>query len=164
MKTRTKYILYFSAAILGITAALTVNSAFSFLKVQGCSMEPAVEKGDLLLVSRWSYLFREPRKGDIAAFPCHVYSEDGEGSVLVKRVVATEGDLVEIKNGVFYINGVMENRYAEKLIYMDSMEPVKVRKNCVFVLSDDRSSVLDSRDQAVGQLRISDITGKVCFK
>ena len=47
---------------------------------------------------------------------------------------------------------------------MEPMEEVTVKEGEVFVLSDDRSAALDSRDSAVGTLKISELTGKVCFK
>ena len=79
-------------------------------------------------------------------------------------VAATEGDSVEIKDGAFYVNGRVYNEFAEELVYMEPMEKVTVKEDEVFVLSDDRSAALDSRDRAVGMLKISELTGKVCFK
>ncbi|MCQ4637127.1 signal peptidase I [Anaerovorax odorimutans] len=165
MKTgRKKWIAYFSAGFLGILAALAVTCAFSVLSIQGDSMDPTITKGDHVLINKTAYLFGQPGQGDVVAFPCSVYSEDGEGSTLVKRVVATAGDRVEIRDGALYINERLFDKYAADPVYMDSMEKVTVDKGKVFVLSDNRSAVLDSRDQAVGQLKISELIGKVCFK
>ena len=71
---------------------------------------------------------------------------------------------MEIKDGAFYVNGRVYNEFAEELVYMEPMEKVTVKEDEVFVLSDDRSAALDSRDRAVGMLKISELTGKVCFK
>ena len=127
-------------------------------------MAPAIQKGERVWINKLAYLFGEPRQGELVAFHCDVYSEDGEGSTLVKRVAATEGDSVEIKDGAFYVNGRVYNEFAEALVYMEPMKKVTVKEDEVFVLSDDRSAALDSRDRAVGMLKISELTGKVCFK
>lgn len=159
-----KWIVYVSAGLLGILAALALTCAFSIRSVQGDSMDPAVSKGEHVIVNKLAYFFDQPEQGDVVAFPCSVYSEDGEGSTLIKRVVATEGDQVEIKDGALYINGEIFDRYAADPVYMEAMKKVTIGQGNVFVLSDNRSAVLDSRDQAVGQLKISELIGKVCFK
>lgn len=164
MKTGKKTALFFTAAILGILAALAVTCSFSVTRVQGASMAPSIEKGDRVLISRLFYYFRQPKAGDVVAFPCNVYSEDGEGSTLIKRVIATEGDQVEIRDGVLYVNGNRDDAYAASPVYLEAMDPITIGRDKIFVLSDSRSYALDSRDQAVGLLDTSEIIGKVCFK
>lgn len=159
-----KWIALSTAAVLGVIAALALTCFFTTMRVQGDSMGPSIEQNDRILIEKLSYFFRKPERGDIVAFPCSVYSEDGEGSTLVKRVVALEGDRVEIKDGALYINEQIYDKYAADPVYMDSMEKITIDKDKVFVLSDDRSAVLDSRDQAVGQLDIAELSGRVCFK
>lgn len=152
------------AGLLGILAALAATAAFSAVKVQGESMAPSIEKEEIVLINKLAYLFRQPRVGDAVAFSCSVYSEDGEGSLLVRRVAALEGDEVEIRDGMLYVNGRLYNAYTENPTYMDPMEKTVVGKNRIFVLSDNRGALLDSRDQAVGQLETSELLGKVCFE
>ena len=165
MKSRKKRgIALTSAAVLGILFAFAGTCSFSKWKAQGDSMAPAIQKGERVWINKLAYLFGKPQQGELVAFHCDVYSEDGEGSTLVKRVAATEGDSVEIKDGTFYVNGRVYNEFAAELVYMEPMEEVTVKEGEVFVLSDDRSAALDSRDSAVGTLKISELTGKVCFK
>lgn len=165
MKTgKMKILLLVSAGILGILAALAVTCAFSVMKAQGESMEPSIEKGEIIVINKLAYFFEEPKVGDAAAFHCSVYSEDGEGSTLVKRIVAAEGDQVEIKDGMLYVNDKIHVQEGTDPVYMEAMEKVTIGKGKVFVLSDNRGAVLDSRDQAIGQLDISELMGKVCFK
>ena len=165
MKSRKKRgIALISAAVLGILFAFAGTCSFSIWKAQGDSMAQKKKKGDFVWINKLAYLFHKPARGQMVAFHCDVYSEDGEGSTLVKRVAATEGDSVEIKDGAFYVNGRVYNEFAEALVYMEPMEKVTVKEGEVFVLSDDRSAALDSRDKAVGMLKISELTGKVCFK
>ncbi len=165
MKTKkSRPISFLAAGILGVLVALGITCSFGIMKVQGESMEPSIAKGDVIVVNKFYYLFGEPSTGDAVVFPCNVYSEDGEGSFLIRRVVATEGDQVEIKDGMLYVNDKICDSYTENPVYMESMDKITVGKHKVFVLSDNRGAVLDSRDQAVGQMDISELTGKVCFK
>ncbi len=127
-------------------------------------MEPAIKQGERVLIGKMAYFLEAPHIGETVAFPCSVYSEDGEGRILVKRVAAVEGDEVQIKDGMFYVNGKVYDQYTSESVYLEPMEPVIVGKDKVFVLSDDRKAVLDSRDQAVGQVEVSDLLGKVYFK
>lgn len=151
-------------AILGIIIALVVTCAFSITQIQGNTMKPALTDNSMAIIFKWAYLYRAPKAGDIIVFRCDVYSEDGEGNLLAKRVIATAGDSVEIKDGMLYKNGQPYDKYAVENVYLEPMDRIVIEKDNVFVLSDNRDAVLDSRDQAVGQLNISDLEGKVCFK
>lgn len=162
--TRKQIVALIAAGVLGILAALSATACFSILKMQGESMEPSIEKGERILINRMAYCFQKPRTGDAVAFPCNVYSEDGEGSILIRRIAASEGDRVEIKDGMFYVNGKLCKEYASSPVYMEPMEETVIEEHKVFVLSDNRGALLDSRDQAVGQLDTSELLGKVCFK
>lgn len=165
MKSRKmKILLVVFAGILGILSALAVTCAFSVMKVQGESMEPSIEKGEIIVINKLTYFFQKPEIGDAVAFRCGVYSEDGESGTLVKRIVAAEGDQVEIKDGMLYVNDKIYVQNESNPVYMEAMEKTIIGKDKVFVLSDNRGAVLDSRDQAVGQLNISELMGKVCFK
>lgn len=165
MKTTKKQkIALIAAGILGVVAALSATACFSILKMQGESMEPSIEKGERILINRLAYCFQRPQTGDAVAFSCNVYSEDGEGSTLIRRIAASEGDKVEIRDGMFYVNGKLSREYAGSPVYMEPMEETVVEEHKVFVLSDNRGALLDSRDQAVGQLDTSELLGKVCFK
>jgi signal peptidase I len=151
-------------AIFGTVMALVFTCAFGVTKIQGDTMKPTLLNNRLAVLYKWAYLFNEPKEGDIVMFDCDVYSEDGEGSLLAKRVIAMEGDSVEIKDGMVYKNGQPYDKYAVKNVYLDPMTKIVVQKDSVFVLSDNRDAILDSRDQAVGQLKITELKGKICFK
>ena len=85
MKSRKKRgIALTSAAVLGILFAFAGTCSFSLWKAQGDSMAPAIQKGERVWINKLAYLFGEPRQGELVAFHCDVYSEDGEGSTLVK--------------------------------------------------------------------------------
>lgn len=162
--TGRKVILSTIAVAAGIITAVAAACMLDIMKVQGDSMEPAVKSGSHVLINRMAYFFGNPDEGDVVACPCYVYSEDGEGSVLLRRVAAVEGDTVEIREGNLYINGSLYEGYTEKGVYLEPMSEITVGKNRVFVLSDTGQAVLDSRDPAVGQLTTAELAGRVLFK
>ena len=162
--TGRKIFLSMIAVAAGIITAVAAACMLDVMKVRSDSMEPAVRSGSQVLINRMAYFFGSPDAGDVVACPCYVYSEDGEGSVLVRRVAAVEGDTVEIRDGNLYINGNIYAAYSEKGVYLDPMPEITVGKNRVFVISDTGQAVLDSRDPAVGQLTAAELAGRVLFK
>ena len=96
-----------------------------------------------------SYWNAEPHVGDIVAF---VYPEDPSIADL-KRVVATGGSSIEIREGVTYING---ERYPEPYLYShrqrsgSSCASCKCRARGLFpVMGDNRDPSEDSRNYGV---------------
>lgn len=151
-------------AVLGIIAALLITCVLGAMTVKGNAMAPSIPDGSIIFINKLAYFYQKPETGDAVAFHCNVYSEDEEGSILIRRVAATAGDRVRITDGNLYVNDQLYENYSERSIYLDSMNEIIVGKNRVFVLSDSQTAVLDSRDQAVGQLRIDELDGKVCFR
>ena len=84
------------AAIL--TTFILLFVARSFV-VDGTSMVPSLENRQRLLVEVISYRFREPRRGEVIVF------NQGDHRRLIKRVIGLSDDLVEIRDGIVYING-----------------------------------------------------------
>ena len=116
--------------------------------VVGTSMLPTLHNGDYLLTSK---LFYEPKQGDIVVL--HKASFDERA--IVKRVIATEGQTVDIDftAGVVYVDGeALQEDYvnAPTLRALDFKEAVTVPENCVFVLGDNRNDSLDSRRSTLG--------------
>jgi hypothetical protein len=62
------------------------------------------------------------------------------------------------------VNDEIYQGYLDTPVYLDPMDEITVGRNRVFVLSDSQTAVLDSRDPAVGQLSINELSGKVCFR
>lgn len=164
MKTVVSRAFLMTAAAAGIVAAVLCTCIFGIEKIDSDAMEPVVADGSKVLVNRIAYFYRKPEIGDVVAFNCNVYSEDGEGSTLIRRVAAVEGDKVKIQNGNLYVNDVLYEGYREQSMYLEDMDETAIGKNRVFVLGDTKTAILDSRDQAIGQLRLDEIEGKVCFK
>ena len=105
-------IIYGAAAVLGVLSDIAVTAVFTIMTVRGSGMEPALYVGDKVLINKLAYAKSAaggspeyvPSVGELVAFKSSIYGEEGEGSILVRRVVGTAGDKVEIKDDIFYIN------------------------------------------------------------
>jgi signal peptidase I len=68
--------------------------------MSGISMFPSLRSGDRLLVNNIIYNKNQPRKGDVVIFPCPMKPQES----FCQRIVALEGDTVEIKDNFLYVN------------------------------------------------------------
>lgn len=109
------------------------------------SMEPTLKTGTLLVLDKVTLNFRAPQRGDVLSFRSPVGKED-----LLKRVVALPGETIEMREKVVFINGkqldepyVVHSRPGEKL-EGDTMGPLVVPPNGLFVLGDNRDESNDS--------------------
>ena len=163
-KMKSKWREYLESLIIAALIAFVVRSfVVQAFKIPSSSMEPTLLIGDHLLVNRLSYAVKvpftdivllrlgKPERGDVVVFR---YPVDRTKD-FIKRVIAKEGDVVEIKDKVVYING---NRvdypqavYAEPSIIpgflnqRDNTGPVTVPRDSYFVMGDNRDRSLDSR-------------------
>ena len=137
---------------------------FRAVVVVGNSMYDTLKDGDrLLLIS--NVLYRNPERGDII-----VASKDSfrNGECIVKRVIAVEGDTVDIdfNTGIVYVNG---QALEEDYVFTPTVDPEGVRfpltvePGCVFVLGDNRGDSTDSRSPIIGQIDKREILGRVFF-
>ena len=146
--------------ILLIVAAVSVLVASLFLPVMQIykgSMDPVLREGDIAV----SVKTRSFSRGDIIAF---YYSN----KVLVKRVIAVGGDVVELdENGVFTVNGeVLDEPYVTEKVYGDSTDiefPYTVPEGSYFVAGDNRADSTDSRSSDIGAVSEEDVVGRVFF-
>ena len=149
----TIYTLITVAAVAVLIATLWLP----VLQIYGSSMTPTLVDGEIIFTIKTSDF--EP--GDIVAF----YHEN---KILVKRVVASSGDWVDIdEDGTVYINGEeLEEPYLQEKAQGDcNIElPYQVPDERIFVMGDHRSTSVDSRNTAVGCVAQEDIVGKIIFR
>lgn len=116
-------------------------------------MNPAFQPGDLILYYRLDPVYRT---GEVV-----VVRENGEKQI--QRIIAKEGDTVDITEEGLWINGYLqqENRiHTETCVYKEGLHfPVTLGKDEYFVLSDNRTDARDSR--VYGALQKSEIEGSV---
>ena len=132
--------------------------------VNGSSMFSTLAHGDCLL------LLNRPLCGQLEQGDIVVASMDRfkNGEAIVKRVVATEGQTVDIdfRAGIVYVDGVaLEEDYIYSPTHMsEGVEfPLVVREGCVFLMGDNRGDSRDSRAPEIGQVDEREILGQVVF-
>lgn len=159
-----KAVLYIAAALVGIMSAYLLSGIFMLTEMTGDGMEPSIENGSDLIINKIAYRKAKPQTGDVVALKNHVYGEDGEGSILVRRVVGSEGDSIEIKDDMVYLNNSPYTEHMQEAVHLDDMKKIVLKKDEMFVLADNRKADLDSRDEAVGIADIKECIGRVCFE
>ncbi|MBN9620451.1 MAG: signal peptidase I [Actinobacteria bacterium] len=136
--------------------------------IPSASMEPTLHgcptcNDDRVLVDKFSYRIHSPRVRDIVVFhrPPGVSAE----SVLIKRIVALGGDVVQLRDGDLYVNGLqVDEPYINKACGAHATRPLTnvsrwvVPANDVFVMGDNRCDSLDSR--SFGPIPVSSIIGR----
>jgi len=125
------------------------------------SMVPAFARNQQVLVDRLSYRFSLPEAGDVIAF----YPGGNEEEYpQVRRVVAVPGETVQVRDGVFLINGTPRPGNEEYLYITDEgtiASPLLLGENEYFVLGDNTNSSEDSRSASIGTVLPSYMIGKV---
>lgn len=108
------------------------------------SMVPTLMVGDRVLANKFIYRFDDPDRGDVVVFE----SVEVGGQDLIKRVVGTPGDTVEVREGTLYVNGEPQNEpyvNQEGSGLSPPQEEFTVPKDTVFVMGDNRANSRDSR-------------------
>ncbi len=141
--------------ILAIIIAVIIRLfLFEVFLVEGNSMYSTLHHQERVIVNKAIYYFTEPDMGDVIVFN-HAPRRD-----FIKRVVGLEGDVVKIKDGRLFVNGEeVEEPYIENYS-SPNFGPVTVKEEHFFVLGDNRSNSMDSRDPAVGLVSENMIKGK----
>ncbi len=175
--TTKKILEYIKSIGVAILIALFIRAYIvQAFKIPSGSMIPTLLVGDHLLVTKFTYginlpfsdkkilVFNTPKRGDIVVFR---YPEDPSRD-FIKRVIAIEGDTIEIKDKKVYINGVEIKedyvRYTDSFIHpkkldpRDNFGPVVVPKGKIFVMGDNRDQSYDSRFW--GFVDLKDVKGK----
>jgi signal peptidase I len=193
-KVKSTFREYAEALAIAILLALFIRTFIvQAFKIPSGSMKPTLIVGDHLLVNKFVYgiripivdrlliQFKKPKRGDILVFK---WPKD-ESKDFIKRVIGIEGDLIEIRNDILYVNGqkvVTEyiekyndgdiseaDRYKEYLgdnkhciidqyVKYEDFGPVNVPENSVFVMGDNRDNSQDSRYW--GFVKLNKIKGK----
>ncbi len=115
-------------------------------------MEPTLLKGDFLLADKLTHRFKNPDQGDIIIFKFPGNLKQN----YIKRLIATEGQLVEIRNKKVYVDGILVAeppglKHTDQMTSTignpnrDNFGPYRVPKGHLFVMGDNRDNSYDSR-------------------
>ena len=130
-------------------------------EVVGESMFPTYHNGEHLIANKIVYSYSKPKRGDVVIFK---YSAEQD---FIKRIIGMPGDVVALKDGRYYINGVIldESAYLNNTVYTSGGEYLRegeettVPEKMYFVSGDNRPHSSDSR--AFGPIGVNEIKGKV---
>ncbi len=149
-KSRNDYLKDFFFPKLNLRYLLRLSFvaavAFTFFRwilipmsINGKSMEPTYQDGRFNFCKSWAYAFSPIKRGDVV-----MVRFSGNRVMLLKRVVAFEGETVEFRNGTLYINGKKQDE--PYLVYACdwNLPPVEVKKGYVYVVGDNRNVPIDN--------------------
>jgi signal peptidase I len=159
-KRRRSSVLRSTVGVLLVVAAIAILIAtlmLPVLHIYGSSMTPTLTEGDLVISLKGSNW----KQGDIIAF----YNNN---KVLIKRVIATSGDWVDIKeDGTVLVNGeaIDEPYLVDKAKGdCDINFPYQVPDSRVFVMGDHRSISVDSRSKTIGCVAEEQVVGRLAIR
>lgn len=135
---------------------LWFQAVFQSFVVEGISMEPGLQGGQVILVNKATYWFGSPRRGDIVVYR-------SENKIIIHRIVAMPEEWVKVNDGIVYIsdNGTGEwvklnEPYAQG--HSISYGPKPVPEGEYFILGDNRdhtSCEMVPRDNIIGKAWLS---------
>jgi signal peptidase I len=169
--------------LLALLVFLAVRASFQNFKVDGLSMYPTLEDGEYLIVNKLAYaevdmdrlgnfvpfveagddptrqVFGGPERGDI------VVLEDPreQNTDLIKRIIGLPGETIEIVDGEVYINDFLLTEPYIKQEWDDTKEKILIPEGYYFVMGDNRSNSLDSRNGGIGLISEDLIIGKAAL-
>lgn len=152
--------------------------------IPSASMEPTLMVGDRVLVEKVSGYLGDPERGDVVVFEREVGAfgmveepdepfwtdiMDGIRSLFgfptsgsqdfIKRVIAIEGDTIRASGGVVYLNGSpLDEPYLPEGTETSDFTPLKIGKDEIFVMGDNRANSDDSR--SIGAIPESSVVGR----
>src|SRR5687768_5436224 len=128
------------------------------VEVKGVSMSPTLIAGDLFMLNRFTYLTREPQRGELV-----VLKDPETGELIVKRIVGLPCETIVMQNEIAYVNGRrLPEPYAARPTRADRSplgKPTVIPRDCYFVLGDNRMRSLDSR--TFGPIKRESILGVI---
>ena len=155
--TATMRSTFFSLVVVAAVAVLVAVLFLPILRIYGKSMSGTLDSGDIVVSVKTSNL----STGDVIAF---YYNNN----ILVKRVIGNPGDWVDIDaDGNVYVNNAkLDEPYLSDKAYGETnIElPYQVPEGRIFVMGDNRSVSIDSRNTSIGCVAQEQIVGKIVYR
>ncbi|MBO4353111.1 MAG: signal peptidase I [Eggerthellaceae bacterium] len=154
-------------ALVAVITVLLRMFVFVPYEIPSGSMEDTIQPGNMVFSEKISYYLRSPEYGDIVTFN----DPQVAGRTLIKRVIATGGQQVNLIDGVVYVDGEkLDEPYTDgKPSYpldrtaggMAISYPYIVPEGEVWVMGDNRTSSQDSR--YFGSVKLTNVTGRAAL-
>jgi signal peptidase I len=176
---RRAFVELLRTAIQVLVLFLILSTVIGRFEIHQISMEPNFHEGQRVIVSKldgiWSSLFLRtaqaaeshtqspfaPQRGQVVVFN----PPTGEGDALIKRVIGAPGDLIELRDDRVWVNGqLLDEPYVngQATWCNNDCSPIRLDANSYFLMGDNRSSSLDSRN--FGPVRADRIIGRVVIR
>jgi signal peptidase I len=149
LSTIFQWVVVFAAAV--VASFLIRSFLIEFYAVPSGSMLQTIQEGDRVVGEKLSFRFREPHAGEIITFD----DPSGSGNTLIKRVIATGGQTVDLRDGVVYVdetaleepctNGLRSDPLQDCIVPGGISYPYTVPDDCLWVMGDNRTNSRDSR-------------------
>jgi signal peptidase I len=138
--------------LVAFSAYFFFGNIFTPFLIKGYSMEPSYHNGGVNFCFKLHYLISEPKRFDVVAVRFA-----GNRVMLLKRVVAVEGEQVEFRDGRLYVNSrAIEEPYVRYACNWN-LPPRQVEKGNVYVVGDNRSMPIEQH--MFGQTAVNRIVG-----
>ena len=180
-------LLLIAAGVIAFLVKTFIAQAFY---IPSGSMLEQLQINDRVVVSKLSYLFHEPRRGDIVVFdsPHKGFGNQGNGGNIItkairkigtgigiiqpsteeyiKRVIGLPGETVDVKDGLVFVNGrPLSEPYLKPgtLTLTNGYKfPVTIPPDHLWVMGDNRTGSSDSR--SFGPIPKGDVVGRTILK
>lgn len=149
--------------ILAICLSIGTNHfLIERLRITGPSMSPTLTDKQKIFINKWAYRLKKPQQSHIVAIikQNNLFKKE----YYIKRIIALPGDVVQIKQGAVYVNNqrliepylTHQTSRAGRAIKKTKLSPTEY-----FVLGDNRSNSLDSRDLNFMTVHQKNIVGQI---
>jgi signal peptidase I len=142
---KNKWVENLKAVLMTVILALFINTTIVVnAYVPSGSMEGTIMTGDRIIGSRLSYIFEEPKRGDVIEFRF----PDDESKLFTKRIIAIPGDIVDIREGKVYLNNSdipLDEPYIKEPMINEQDMHFEVPDGAYFCMGDNRNNSFDSR-------------------
>ena len=154
MKKETKKdLIIYGSIILAIILIRTF--IVTPVRVNGTSMYPTLEDGEIMILNKMNYKFSDIKRYDIVVVKT-------ENNKIIKRVIGLPGETLKYENNILYIDGqeVKEIYLKEETedFNLNELGYKKIPQDCYFVIGDNRDNSSDSR--IIGCVKENQIEGK----
>ena len=139
-------------ALVAILAYLFFGHVCLPIRIQGSSMEPTYPDGGINFIWRLRYNRSRPQRHEVVAIRFA-----GKSVILLKRVVALEGESVEFRQGRLFVDGKGIDEPYVRYPCDWNLPPRRVEEKHAYVVGDNRA--MPPENHAFGQASLRRIIG-----